>query len=245
MFLKRFIREWVFSIKFWLVRNKGIAVYMYHSVGNNRIYFNVEPKSFARQMKYLKDNNYQVISLAKLVELMKSDKPLPKKTVVLTFDDGYHDNYVNAWPILKKYNFPATIFLATGFIGREIKSSEGISLKILDWPEIKKMHQSELIDFEPHTHNHIKLDRIDLNKAELEIIKSKKIIEEELNKKCCFFAYPKGRYNNRIIEILKNNNFKAARTVENGYTYKKDDLFRLKKITVRSVTSLINFKLTL
>ena len=65
---------------------------------------------FEKQMEYLKNKEYQVISLTKLVEILESDELIPKKTVVLTFDDGYKDNYINAFPILKKYNFPATIF---------------------------------------------------------------------------------------------------------------------------------------
>jgi len=238
MFLKKLLKNILALGKLFLPSPKGIPVLMYHSIGSNDVLFTVKPEEFARQMKYLKDNQYQVINLAKLVESLKSDRPLPKKNIVLTFDDGYQDNYLNVWPILKKYNFPATIFLATGLIGREINNSQNILLSALKWSEIKEMHQSGLIDFEPHTVNH-------QESSQEEIIDSKKIIEEKLGKKCYFFAYPRGYYDEAAINILKNNGFKAARTVEAGKVNKGDDLFKLKRISVNSTTSFIQFKTNL
>jgi len=244
MFLKKIIKDFLALISFLVPRQKGVAILMYHSIDNNDVFFTVKPEDFAKQMKCLKEKNYQVISLTKLVEFLESGEELPQKTAILTFDDGFQDNYTNAYPILKKYNFPATIFLATGLIGQEVITSQG-SLSLLNWLQIGEMHQSDLIDFEPHTVNHLKLDQIDLIKAETEIKESKRIIEERLNKKCYFFAYPRGCYNQQIIEILKNNGFKAARTVETGKIKKGDNPFKLKRISVNSTTSFIQFKANL
>jgi len=234
MFLKRIIKNFLALV---MPRQKGISVLMYHSIGNNGIFFTVKPEEFARQMKYLKDNKYQVISLADLIESLKLNKPLPRKTVVITFDDGYKDNYANAWPVFKKYDFPATIFLATGLIGQEIVTSQG-PLPLLNWSQIEEMHQSRLIDFEPHTVYHKELNQS-------EITDSKRMIEQKLNKKCYFFAYPKGKYNQEIIKLLKDNEFKASLTIEKGLVKKGDDLFKLKRISVNSTTSFIQFKATL
>jgi len=235
-------RELYLSIRFFF-KKKGAAILMYHSVGDNNVFFTVRPNEFRRQMDYLKNNQYRVISLAELVDALKSDKPLSKKTAVLTFDDGYKDNHYNVFPVLKEYNFPATIFLASGLVGKEISNSQGISLPILSWKEIEEMDKSGLIDFEPHTANHIRLDQVDVDQARREIIDSKKIIEQKLNKECRFFAYPGGRHNQEIVRILKNSGFESARGVTNGYIFKGDDLFFLKKVPVRLNTSLFLFKL--
>jgi peptidoglycan/xylan/chitin deacetylase (PgdA/CDA1 family) len=241
MFLKRIIKDFLAVASFLIPRDKGIPILMYHSIDNNDVFFTVKPEVFVKQMKYLKDKNYQVISLAKLVEILESKNPLPDKAIVITFDDGYQDNYTNAWPVLKKHNFPATIFLTTGLIGQEMTTSQG-SLPMLNWSQIEEMHHSGLIDFQPHTVSHQRFDRLKLSEIEQEIVDSQKMIEEKLNKKCYFFAYPKGWYNQEIIEILKKHGFKAARTLETGKTKKGDDLFKLKRISVNSTISFIQFK---
>ena len=235
MFLKRIIKDKLSFVSLFFPPKKGISVLMYHSVDRNNVFFTVNPEMFKKQMKYLKDKGYNVIKLSDLVSLLEFNKELPKKTVVLTFDDGFDDNYTNVFPVLKKYNFPATIFLITGLVNKEMNNSQNIPLKILNWEQIQEMHQSGLIDFQPHTVNHQELN-------ENEIVNSKKDIEEKLNKKCEYFAYPRGVYNDEVIEILKNNGFKASRTVENGKVNKDDDLFKLKRVSVNSTTSLIQFK---
>jgi len=232
MFLKRTIKNILALI---VPRQKGIPILMYHSIDNNNVFFTVKLEVFKKQMKYLKDNDYSVISLTELVRILESNNNLPDKTIVLTFDDGFGDNYSNVFPILKKHNFPATIFLITGLINKEMNNSQNIPLKILNWEQIQEMHNSGLIDFQPHTVNHQELN-------EKEIIDSRKEIEERLNKKCELFAYPRGLYNNKIIDILKDNGFKASRTLKNGKVNKGDNLFELKRISVNSTTSFIQFK---
>jgi len=242
MFLENLIKDFMYFFVNFLPRRKGALILMYHSIANNDVFFTVELEMFEKQMNYLKNNNYNVIKLSDLVDILEYSKEIPKKTVILTFDDGYQDNYNNAFPILKKYNFPASIFLITGLIGKEINNSQNIPLMALNWEQIKKMYQSGLIDFQPHTVSHQKFNEMKLDEIKKEIINSKKLIEEELNKKCEFFAYPRGWYNKEIINILERNGFKAARTIENGKINKGDDLFKLKRISVNSTTSFIQFK---
>jgi len=218
------------------------SILMYHSVSYNKVFFTVKPENFRRQMDYLYQNKYNVISLSELINFLKNKKEIPQKTVVLTFDDGYEDNYFNVFPILKGYNFPATIFLATGFIEKEIPNSAKIPLKTLDWRQIKEMHNSGLINFKPHTVNHPKLTQISLEEAKKEILDSKRIIEEKLNKKCKFFAYPYGKYNQEIIKILKENGFEGAVTIKEGLVSAEDDLFSLKRNSINSQTTFSQFK---
>jgi len=242
MFLKRIIKDILALIYF---RKEGISILMYHSIDDNKVFFTVKLEAFEKQMKYLKDNNYNVISLTELIKTLESDQKIPEKTVVLTFDDGFEDNYINVFPLLKKYNFPVTIFLVTGLVGQKINNAQNIPLKMLNWTQIKEMHNSGLIDFQPHTVSHRKFEKMGLKEIEEEIINSKKMIENELGKKCEIFAYPRGYYDIKIIKILKENEFIASRALEKGKVNQGDDPFKLRRISVNSTTSFIQFKANL
>ncbi|XOB41353.1 MAG: polysaccharide deacetylase family protein [Candidatus Nealsonbacteria bacterium] len=221
---------------------KKAAILMYHSIDYNKIFFTVSLENFKKQMNYLYKRKYNVISLTSLTDYLREKKEISAKTIVLTFDDGYEDNYFNAFPVLKKYNFPATVFLITGFIGKKKPNSANIPLQILNWSEIKEMHNSDLIDFEPHTVNHLKLTNIDLEQAEKEILESKNVIERELKKKCHFFAYPYGDYNQGLKEILIKNKFLGAVGIKERLVSNNENLFSLKRNSIDSSVSFYQFK---
>ncbi|MEK9153419.1 MAG: polysaccharide deacetylase family protein, partial [Patescibacteria group bacterium] len=158
--MKNFIKNLVsgfLNVFALVVPKKRVAILMYHSVERNNIPSTVSPENFAQQMAYLQKKQYQVISLASLVDILEKKQPLPAKAVVISFDDGYQDNFIFAWPILQKYNFPATIFLTNGTVGGEKIKKNGQRLKMLAWPEIAKMQNSGLINFQPHTISHPRL----------------------------------------------------------------------------------------
>jgi len=232
---------WIYLIDKIIFR-KPAAVLMYHSVDSNNEFFTVTPNNFEWQMGYLRKNGFNVVSLAELVEHIKSNKKIPVKTVVLTFDDGYEDNFLDVFPILKKYNLPATIFLMTGFIGRKDYTKREIKLPMLDWTQIKEMHDSGLVYFEPHTVGHPKLSRLGHAEIEKELSGSKKEIEEKLNKKCQFFAYPKGDYNEVVLGTTKKF-FRAALTINRGFTNREDEPYLLKRNSVDSLTDKFRFKM--
>ncbi|MFC1757087.1 polysaccharide deacetylase family protein [Patescibacteria group bacterium] len=206
------------------LRNEA-SILMYHSVSDTDFLFNVLPKDFTWQMKYLYDNNFNVISYAKLVETLKNKEEIPHKAVVLTFDDGFSDNYDTVLPVLKKYNFPATIFLTTNFVNNYFFIEKfNKKFKMLTWEQVEEMERSGLVDFQLHTTSHLKLSQINKNEIEKEITESKKIIDEKLSKDSKLFAYPFGVYNEDVIEILKENNFDSAVTVMSGLVNKNSDL---------------------
>jgi peptidoglycan/xylan/chitin deacetylase (PgdA/CDA1 family) len=210
---------------------------MYHSVGNNSAFFSVRPQDFEWQMDYLKKNGYKALFLTNLVREVESGANLNSKNIILTFDDGYEDNFLNALPVLKRYNLKATIFLATDFIGKELGSQNNAPLKMLNWEQIFEMHKSGLIDFQPHTAGHVDLAKISPAEAEGEILQSRNLLEEKLGKKCDFFAYPWGRYDSKIMDILKRNGFKSAVTVKEGVVKNGDNLFELKRNSIDSSTT--------
>ena len=215
---------------------------MYHSIGRNNVLSTVSPENFERQMVFLKKYNYKVVSLGRLVDILEQKKEIPAKTVVLTFDDGYSDNFIFAWPILRRHNFPATIFLTTGLMGGTTTKKNGEQMRMLDWLQIDKMFKSGLIDFQPHTVSHSRLTEITPEQATAEITDSQRAIGDQLANQPRFFSYPYGSYNPAVVEILKNNGFRAAVSVKEGAVKNNSPILELKRKSVSLKTNISQFK---
>jgi len=205
-----------------------VPVLMYHRIDERGgvSSLSVSPENFRRQMRFLSEHNYNVISLAELVQAKLEKKRLARNTVALTFDDGYEDNYLLAYPVLKKYSLPAIIFVIVGSIGEE---------GYLNHRQIKEMSSSGIIDIGSHSLSGAYLPGRSAREVEREIGLSKKTLEAELNNRIEFFCYPIGGFSPGIQEIVKRCGYAAACTTNRGkrQTYLNDDLFALKRIKVK------------
>ena len=184
------------------------AILMYHRVGypeNNSGLF-VTPAVFERQMEFLKAHNYRVLPLAELVREIKSGEKVTMNTVVITFDDGYLDNFRNAFPVLKKMDFPATIFMITGNIGGDKWLSEE-DLRILDGSGVA---------IGSHTVNHAFLPALPEAQVQNEISESKKRLEEILGHPVTLFSYPAGGTNPKIAGLVRAQGYEGAVTTNYG-----------------------------
>ena len=191
--------------------------------------YDVEPAMFEQQMLYLIDNGYQAVSLDDLAEHLINGLPMPKKSFVMTFDDGWQNQYTYALPILKKYNLTATFFIYTNPVGR--------SPIFMNWNEIKDLDSSGMT-IGDHTESHLYLSPdLDDKTLRKEIIESKKIIESHLNKEIYFFAYPFYHDTPEAAAIVKEAGFKAARA---GYSSDKNNLNNI--FTLRSIQAPANMK---
>jgi len=239
--MKLFIKKLIYWLKKIFTGN-GVIVLMYHSIADNKEFFTVSPKEFEKQMQYLKDNNFNVISINTLISLIEKQDKFPPKTLVITFDDGYLDNYENALPILKKFNFPATIFIFTAGINKITTTKSGINLKMLSKEQIKELSDINLITIGCHSNKHIKLSQIN-NKEELEkeLLISKNILTDITNKEITIFAYPYGDFNKQTIESVKKY-FKLAFGIKNGKIKFNDNIFALKRNSIDSMVSFEEFK---
>ncbi|MCX6731759.1 MAG: polysaccharide deacetylase family protein [Candidatus Parcubacteria bacterium] len=234
---KKFLKNLIFLVLnvFSAVLPKRRAVILlYHGVDYNDVFLTVRIEVFEKQMRYLKAKKCNVISLERLVAILATNKKIPKKTVVLTFDDGLESHYKNVLPILNKYDFSATFFISAGLVGSWMNNQENLPQKTADWNELASMLKSPPIDIEPHGISHQELDKLEEKEIIKEIDESTNAIKNKLERNCYFFAYPRGKYNSRVIDILKGRGFKAAVTINEGVVKAGDDLFLLKRNTIDS-----------
>lgn len=200
----------------------------------------VKVENFERQMKLLASRGYSTISLDALLSSFDKKSQLPEKSIILTFDDGYQDNYLYAFPILKKYNFTATIFLVSGCIGGTNewdRTSQKGSIRLLFPDEIKEMAEYG-ISFGAHTVTHPHLPPLNEKEAFQEIAKSKEEIEKILSQEVISFCYPYGEYNDNIKRMTKDAGYKCACACD---AKQADDLYELRRTQVFPKTDLLGF----
>ena len=205
----------------WLSDKYVVPIMMYHRVNTVALpdTVMVSPESFRRHMKFLKQN-YHVISMDELVQGIKERKRFPRNSVVITFDDGYDDNYQTAFPILKEYDLAAIFFVPPANVGKEHH---------LTWPQIKEMLGSgQMIG--SHTYNETYLPSLSLEEQKKSINESKKLLEAQLGQKIDYFSYPVGGFSEEIKKMVQDAGFKGACTTNRGKIRFNKDMYELKRI---------------
>lgn len=219
----------------------GVVVLMYHSIGDNRESFTVSPIEFERQMKYLREDGFTIVSLGELLHLLKENLPFPPRSVVVTFDDGYDDNYFNAFPILKKYTIPATIFISSALIGEKIFARAGSPLFVLNNEQIRELLESGLITIGSHSHYHKKFTHLSEQEINDELSASKKILEALTGRKIFAMAYPSGRVN-ETVEHATQVYFDIACGVKSGKVNHSENLMNIKRNSIDAQVTFEQFK---
>lgn len=200
------------------VRTDGyqtVPILCYHRFGDEKARMVVSAEDFEAQMRYLAENDYRVIPLAALAGFLEGRSALPERAVVLTMDDGYRSNYEIAFPILKRYRFPATIFVYTDFVNARAA---------LTWPQMREMLESGLIDIQPHSKAHSNLafptasedhgafrDRV-----ATEISAPTEALRRNLGVSLHTFAYPYGDAGELAMAELRSAGYRMAATVQSG-----------------------------
>ena len=145
--------------------------------------------------------------------------------MLITFDDGYRDNYTNAYPILAKYGYTGVIFVITSFLDRNIP-------QYITWDMAKELQESGVIDIQSHTVNHNSMTELNDEKLRQELIDSKKRIEEVLGKPADYVAYPTGTYNLHIAGIVQDCGYKGAFTIKYGNVDSLTNLYAIERLPV-------------
>ncbi|MFH1684333.1 MAG: polysaccharide deacetylase family protein [Candidatus Margulisiibacteriota bacterium] len=246
--------------------SQRIPVLMYHKVcdlpaeSTEVRYDNVLPRRFAEQMEFLYKNGYRVLHLEEYLKWNRGQTQLPRRSVLITLDDGYKSVYTNALPVLKKYGFPAAVFLTTDYIGgsrvfdwlkwdkgaladRERKAENWLPLS---WDEVREMIQ-EKISIGSHTRSHPHLAKLKADQIKNEVRGSRLAIENEIKKRVGFFSYPVGiarygAFNSRTKEELRANGYDMAFISEIGRNRRGQDPYVQKRIAISESDMLFDLK---
>lgn len=232
-----------------------VPVLVYHNLSNGRpVPRETSAEVFAAEMEYLHNNGYHVISLRQLIDFMENGTPLPPKPVVITFDDGYRSFYTSAYPVLKRYGMPATVFFVAA------STPEHSDPQVLSWEEMREMEASGLVDIQAHTYE---LHREVFTEPTLNIAKpavvarayypeerrresqaeyeekllqdfrlARQTIETYLHKegKVDIMAWPYGAYNATAIKMARLAGFKHFVTLKRGANQYGDSTLLIRRV---------------
>ena len=200
-----------------------VLVLNYHMVNSMFISLAIEPEDFDWQMKYLVDHGYHTISIDELYDFLAGQGTLPDRPVLITFDDGYVDNYTNAYPILKKYNLKATIFIVTGFVSKR--------RGYLTWDQLREMEKNGIMA-QSHTVTHAPLPELSDERIREELVESKRQAETELGHPVEFIAYPTGAHDLHIVGIAKEAGYKGGFTVKYGNVDRNSNVYAMERVPI-------------
>jgi peptidoglycan/xylan/chitin deacetylase (PgdA/CDA1 family) len=222
------------------VREREVVFIAYHSVGTNPAFYTVTPETFRMQIDYLR-KNYEIVPLGRIVDFVEGRGHLPRKSVAITFDDGYHDNFSNAYPYLRRYGMPATIFVCTGVVGQSM-CLDNIPLKMLGWEEIVEMSRNN-VEIGAHTVAHQNLSKCSAKEAGDEIAGSKRQIESRVGKSVRYFAYPSSGFKREVAGLVRSLGFRAAFLCSlDGAAQRGEDTFALHRMQIDSSVRFYSFK---
>lgn len=201
---------------------EGIPVLMYHSIGT--MYDRsicVSEKLFEEQIEWLHANNYHTVNADEFYEALSGKSALPDNPILITFDDGFGDNYKVAWPILKQYGFNATFFIVTS----------QVNPYNIDWDQLKELvaHGNSIGS---HSVNHYDLSTLNTKQQEKELRKSKEILEEKLDTSIKAFCFPYGSYNKTTLALLPESGYLLSFTARSGKVYLGDNEYLLKRVHI-------------
>jgi peptidoglycan/xylan/chitin deacetylase (PgdA/CDA1 family) len=209
------------------------VILTYHSISEGDTPLQIAPGLFAEQMQWLHDNVH-VAALAEVVGTLTDRKPLPERTVALTFDDGFADFHSAAAPVLRRLTVPATIFLPTGLCGKTTKwpgHEEWVSQHpLLDWPQVTELAQQGF-SFGSHSISHPVLPDLPEGEVKCEVADSKTDLNERTGQAVEFFAYPFGRWSPTVRAIAQQH-YRGACSTGAGVVQPDADTFALPRVDV-------------
>jgi peptidoglycan/xylan/chitin deacetylase (PgdA/CDA1 family) len=215
-----------------MTRNDSIPILTYHSLDSSGSVISTSPEKFRRQMKNLFDASFHVVKLRDLVSRIRENRQLPAKSVAITFDDGFQSVYDVAFPVLKDYGYPATVFLVTSFCGKNNRwngqPNTIPSFDLLTWDQISKMKDQQ-IEFGVHTATHPDLTKLTGSQVSEEIIGARQVVQEQTGENEIAFAYPYGKKSSEASNLV-NLNFYAACSTEMDFANSCSDVHFLPRI---------------
>ena len=218
------------------MRTVRVPVLMYHYLSvpppGANIYrqdLSVSPELFAAHLDAMQQAGYIAISPYDLLAHLTQGAALPDKPVLITFDDGYRDNYENAFPLLRERNMTAAFFVVTDFIDEQRP-------EYFTWDMLREMSAAGM-SIESHGRNHVSLAGKDADYLIWQALGSLETIHYELGVRPRFVSYPAGEYDHNVTDIFHSAGYWAGFTTMQGATHNSDDLFQLRRVRVRGTTT--------
>ncbi len=229
----------------WWQTTAGVPVLMYHAFGASDEHdrFVLPARAFAAQMRLLKTLRYRVITLEELARKLRAGEPLPRRTVALTIDDGYRDNFEVAQPILERHGFTATVYLVSGKLGESNDWGDPGALAgrpLLDRPQVEAMRAGGT-RLGAHTRNHPRLPELEDAEVTEEIAGSRADLAELLGEEVEGLAYPYGLFDERSVQAAREAGYAAVCTTEVRPARHWDDPLRIPRIEVEGSDSSLRF----
>lgn len=214
-----------------------VPIIMYHAVSDVADIqgeFVISPTEFENDLKYLKENGYNTIFIADIVNYINKNTPLPENPIALTFDDGYYNNYLYVYPLLQKYNSKATISPIAYYSDLYSENGEiDERYSHCTWSQLNEMSKSGLFEFANHSYNlhttNSTQEGVRIKTGESiadykhrikeDFLKAQKLIEDNTGKKCTVFTYPFGLYSEGTVETLKELGYTAILTCDPGVNH--------------------------
>jgi len=210
-----------------------VPILLYHRIDTSptESQYYVSPDEFEEQMKLLHDWGYTTITTELLVQAINEGASLPRRPIILTFDDGHLNNYSIAYPIMKKYGFSGILYIVGEYMGVS---------NYMNADEIREMAQDGW-EVGSHSMNHLDLTSLDREQQQYEIVGSRQFLESELGVPIQTFAYPFGSYDLTVINLTYSAGYIAA--MGTGYTYSQGtpNLLALQRRGVNGTRDIIAF----
>lgn len=199
----------------------------------------LKPGQFLSEIQWLHAQGFHTINFGQLYAAMYHGYQLPSKPILLSFDDGYESVYLRVFPILKKYQDMATLFIVTGFT--HTSPNRNKKFPTLTTSELQQMQQSSLVDIECHTVSHRDLATLSDPEATFEIEHSAQILQSIVHHPMLFFCYPDGGYTKQTLAIMSHSGYLLAVTQHQGYAQIGQGPLTLHRITILDTTNLHDF----
>lgn len=206
----------------WLIPAQGVPILAYHMVNDLDEVYSITPAMFEKHMTYLEQEGYTAISLAQLVAAWSGGEPVPAKSVIITFDDGYSDNYEIALPIMARHGMKGTVFVIAGHVGQP---------NYMTWEQIKAM-QAQGTEIGSHTLSHVALSEVAPEVQLQEVQQSKFLLEQALGTPVEFLAYPYGKFTTELFTVLQQSGYQGACTGKAGLNKPGMNPFKLKRVNI-------------
>ncbi len=217
-----------------------VPILMYHYISElpadadvYRVNLTVVPEMFEAQLRYLYEQGYHTVTLQDVYDALATGRPLPEKSIVLTFDDGYKDAHINAMPLLQKYGFVGEFFVLATPAHYE-------SPQYLTWAEMRLMAEAGM-SVQAHGRDHYDLTNRAYDFLVYQILGVKEAVEAHTGQPVRFFCYPSGRYDEDTLAVVESAGYLGAVTTQWGATQRLDNRYTWPRVRINGTWSLETF----